>query len=281
MKYNHFRTIVCLIIVSIICGAVSVDFVCNYGYRLDHGYPCAITKGIFDSDNESVTFSGVHQGGKSDADLKLLSFNGNRLLRLQFIPKKAFKQYPNLTDFSLQSCQLGKLKNGDFQGAVNLKYLNLDMNELNELDGSTFTGATNLEWLSVSSNGIKEINKDAFNGLLNLQMLYLSQNKLQQLHQDTFSALLNLNEVLLNGNQFEKLQSGLFDKNLKLKRIWLQNNQIQQIDPQFFAPLKNLIFLNLEENSCINQLFRTQYRELESLNDALKTCDGKVIQPSK
>lgn len=272
-QFNSSLLLLCLTALSLFRPSHSVEFKCEFGYRLDHGYPCQITKGLVENDNEAATFVGTHQAGKDDNDLKLISFSGNRLLRLHYLPRDAFMKFPQLNDFSLQNCQLRSLKIGDFQNAANLKNLNLDSNELAQLNASTFRGAGNLEWLSLSSNFIQNINKDAFVGLPKLQMLILSQNKLQQLQRETFHELVDLREILLNGNQFETMPAGLFDRNLQMKRIWLQKNELKVIEPQLFAPLKNLVFINLEDNECVNEMFRRQYRETELLlTEALKNC---------
>lgn len=270
IKFHFSLSVLCLVLAW---QAHAVEFQCEYGYRLDHGYPCQVTKGRIESDNEPVTFVGNHQGGRDDNDLKLISFSGNRHLRLHFFPQATFYKFPQLNDFSMQNCQLKNLRNGDFKGAGNLINLNLDSNELASLNATTFKGATDLQWLSLSSNFITSINKDAFDSLSKLQMLILSQNKLSELHRETFYDLVDLNEVLLNGNQFEVMPAGLFDRNAKLKRIWMQKNQLKVIEPQLFEPLKNLLFLNLEDNVCVNELFRRMYRENEQLmTDALKNC---------
>lgn len=272
-QFNSSLLLLCLTVLSLFWQTQSIEFKCEFGYRLDHGYPCQITKGLVENDNEAATFVGNHQAGKGDNDLKLISFSGNRNLRLHYLPRDAFSQFPQLNDFSLQNCQLRNLKSGDFQDARNLKNLNLDSNELTQLNASTFRGANNLEWLSLSSNFIHSVNKDAFRGLSKLQMLVLSQNKLQQLQRETFYELVDLREILLNGNEFETMPAGLFDRNLQMKRIWLQKNELKVIEPQLFAPLKSLVFINLEDNACINELFRKQYRETElMLTEALKNC---------
>jgi hypothetical protein len=265
--------LLCLTVLSLFWQAHSVEFECSFGYRFDHGYPCQITKGKLENDNEAVTFVGAHQAGKGDKDLQLISFSGNRHLRLHYFPRGAFNTFPQLNDFSIQNCQLRNLKSGDFNGAGNLKILNLDSNELSALNSTTFRGADKLEWLSLSSNFIRTINKDAFRGLSKLQHLVLSQNKLQQLPMETFAELVDLREILLNGNEFEKLPAGLFDSNLQIKRIWLQNNKLRVIEPEVFAPLENLIYINLQSNDCVNEEFRKRYRETEQLMlDALKNC---------
>lgn len=273
-KFTSRLMLLCLTVLSLFWQTQSVEFECSFGYRFDHGYPCQITKGKLESDNEAVTFVGTHQAGKDDKDLQLISFSGNRLLRLHYFPRDAFNKFPQLNDFSLQNCQLRNLKSGDFKAAGNLKNLNLDSNELSALNSSTFSGAVKLEWLSLSSNFIQTINKDAFRGLSKLQMLVLSQNKLQQLHGETFAGLVDLREILLNGNEFEKLPAGLFDSNLQMKRIWMQNNKLKVIDAQVFTPLKNLIYINLLDNVCVNEEFRKMYRETENLmTDSLKNCN--------
>jgi Leucine-rich repeat (LRR) protein len=259
--------------------AHSVEFQCNYGYRLDHGYPCSILKGLLtlDDDNETqtVTFVGKHLAGKDDNDLKLISFNGNQNLRLHVIPRDAFKQFPQLNDFSLQHCQLRKLQKGDFLRAGNLKNLNLDSNELSRLDATTFQGTEeSLEWLSLSSNFIENIHKEAFHGLSKLKMLILSQNKLHDFSTEMFHPLVDLREILLDGNGIEILPAGLFDRNMQMRSIWLQKNQLRVIEPNSFVPLEHLTFINLQENVCINELFRRQFRETEiQLTEALKNCN--------
>ncbi|KAG5677418.1 hypothetical protein PVAND_007176 [Polypedilum vanderplanki] len=259
----------------------AVEFTCHFGYRLDHGYPCQITKGRIDSDNDlPATFVGKHQSGKNDNDLKLISFSGNSHLRLHYFPRGTFNTFPQLIDFSLQSCQLRSLRSGDFSGAENLKNLNLDLNELKQLNASSFTGAEQLNWLSLSGNDMETIDRNAFRGLTKLQMLILSQNKLQQLPVSVFYELNDLQEILLNKNDFESLTAGLFERNLKMKRIWLNENKLSVIEPKLFEPLTNLIYLNLKGNKCIDQEYRKMYRELESLNDDLGKCATGKIAPA-
>ncbi|XP_070491986.1 carboxypeptidase N subunit 2-like [Chironomus tepperi] len=252
----------------------AVEFTCHYGYRLDHGYPCQITKGLISSENDlPASFVGTHQNGKSDNDLKLISFSGNRHLRLDYFPRGTFETFPQLIDFSLQNCQLSNLRNGDFKGAENLKNLNLDLNKLKQLNATTFTGADKLNWLSMSGNEIEKIDKDAFSGLSKLQMLILSQNKLHQLPQSVFFKLVDLQEILLNSNSFETLSTGLFERNTKMKRIWLQNNRLNVIEPQLFEGLTNLALVNLKDNACIDEEYRQRYRETENLQaDLLAKC---------
>jgi len=102
--------LLCLTVLSEFWQTQSVEFKCEFGYRLDHGYPCQITKGKLENENEAATFVGNHQAGKDDNDLKLISFSGNRLLRLHYFPRDAFRKFPQLNDFSLQHCQLRNLK---------------------------------------------------------------------------------------------------------------------------------------------------------------------------
>lgn len=270
--------LVCLLIAKKSSIVHSVELQCNYGYRLDHGYPCQITKGRLEleheHDNEVVTFVGKHQAGKDDNDLKLISFSGNLNLRLHVMPSDAFKQFPQLNDFSLQHCQLRKLKRGDFSKAGNLKNLNLDSNDLRRLNSTIFEGAENLEWLSLSSNFIENIHKDAFHGLSKLKMLILSQNKLHDFDSKILHPLVDLREILLDGNGMEILPAGLFERNMQMRRIWLQKNQLRVIDANIFALLENLTFINFEENVCINEVFREQYRETENkLTEALQNCN--------
>lgn len=223
---------------------------------------------------ESVTFVGKHQAGKNDNDLKLISFSGNHNLRLHVIPIEVFAQFPHLNDFSLQRAELRTLKSGDFSRAGNLKNLNLDSNELTRLAAATFEGAGELEWLSISANHLDTLHKDAFVGVPKLQMLILSQNKLHEFNMETFHPLGELREVLLDGNEMESLPAGLFDRNTLMKGIWLQKNRLARIDPNVFKVLEHLIFINLEENACVNELFRKQYRETElQLTEALKNCN--------
>lgn len=263
-----------LTFLSSIALTLAVEFTCHYGYRLDHGYPCQITKGnIAGVDDLPATFVGKHQNGKDDNDLKLISFSGNRHLRLEYFPRGTFETFPAIIDFSLQNCHLRNLRNGDFHGAENLKNLNLDLNEMRRLNASSFTGAESLNWLSLSGSMIEEVDKDAFSGLSKLQMLILSQNKLHQLPQSVFFGLTDLQEILLDSNSFETLSAGLFDRNAKMKRIWLQNNKLNVIDPKLFEPLTKLVLVNLKDNACIDEEYRQRYRETENLGaDLLAKC---------
>ncbi|XP_041802490.1 extracellular matrix protein 2 [Chelmon rostratus] len=104
--------------------------------------------------------------------------------------------------------------------------------------------ATNLD---MAENNIRAIAPQAFSGLPNLDTLDLSKNKLddESLGQNLVSNLTYLKRLNLDGNQLTRIPA----LPPSLEELKMNNNKLSTLTPHCLEGLKNLLTLELEENS--------------------------------
>ncbi|XP_072015011.1 uncharacterized protein [Amphiura filiformis] len=104
-----------------------------------------------------------------------------------------------------------------------------------------------LIFLDLSSDGISFIGQGVFLENINLKYLSLAKNNITQLFQRVFDGLSTLQQLILRGNPLKEIYAGAFIslRNLKYLNIEQQETYIVQIDDMdlFRANLKSLDFL--------------------------------------
>ncbi|XP_049799782.1 toll-like receptor 4, partial [Schistocerca nitens] len=145
------------------------------------------------------------------------------------------------------------LGENSFAHMHNLSYLNLSYNNIHFLLKDTFGGLTNLdEELSLKHGHISRIEVGAFHDLNKLRFLTLEDNRLSRtnLTAGVFRGLDSL-EVLLLGNCGITHLAGdpsVFVHLVSLQYLSLERNAIHSISGAVFAPLTNLLGIDLSHN---------------------------------
>jgi Leucine-rich repeat (LRR) protein len=100
-------------------------------------------------------------------------------------------------------------------------------------------------------NKIAIIEENAFANLKNLRTLNVHDNKL-----NVFSSFLNnmaeLRNISIAQNNLSVFRKEILRNNKKIEYIWLDNNAIKHLKADTFDGMVNLIYVNLRNNTCIN-----------------------------
>ncbi|KAG7228273.1 hypothetical protein INR49_009134 [Caranx melampygus] len=101
--------------------------------------------------------------------------------------------------------------------------------------------------LDVAENNIRSLSPHALSGLMNLDELDLSKNELddESFSQNPLSSLTYLRKLNLDGNQLTRIPA----LPSSLEELKINNNKLSALTPQCFKGLKNLLKLELEENT--------------------------------
>lgn len=177
--------------------------------------------------------------------------------KFSIIPNVIFKQFPQLKVFDGSNVNLHNINSLSLNGAENLQIIFLFNNRLTTINDYCFVHSKNLKVLDLSSNKISRIQALAFSSLTHLEELSLSNNYIKSFDGSPFQPLIGLTWILLDRNEFSVVSSELFTQaNQKLLGIHLNNNKIREISPFVFDNLKQLRFLMLSGNNCVNQDFK-------------------------
>jgi Leucine-rich repeat (LRR) protein len=107
-----------------------------------------------------------------------------------------------------------------------------------------------------------------------LKTLNLRNNLLEKIDDDLFAELENLDKLDLSSNNLAILSDLVFRKNLKLEIISLASNYISRIHPKAFQNLRDLKFLDLRGNLCVNEVFEEIW-DPEDIKNKLRDCFSK------
>lgn len=152
--------------------------------------------------------------------------------------------FTQLKQLEVISSKLRFLKRQNFRNLPNLLDLRLDKNEIEMIFSDTFWDLEQLEWLSLSGNRIKVLTEG---------MTIMSQKLLW------FTA---------NDNELVYFDGSFFQNNPDLEAVTLSGNRLAII--QFnTSKLRNLIFLDLRRNVCIDKLARS-VEDVESMETIAK-----------
>lgn len=119
--------------------------------------------------------------------------------------------------------------------------------------------------ISYFPTGLDSLHKD-------FELIYMGGVQLQEINQSDLKPFKKLVTLYLPSNNLEIIDDGLFDFNPKLKYIDLRNNKIRYIYPGVFANVKNLLFLALNGNVCIN---KTAKQSRAAVQDLMKKIDSE------
>jgi uncharacterized protein YcbK (DUF882 family) len=176
--------------------------------------------------------------------------------KLSNIPNEIFMTFKQLEILDASNTHLTHLNSLSLNKAENLLEIHLQNNQLKTINGWVFVHTKKLEILDLSFNQIEKIELFAFNNLESLLRLDLSNNKIENIDDDTFEPLKSLQSLWLDRNRIKVISSQLFSKtNLKLQSISANHNRITDFSPYVFDKLKNLRYLFLNGNECVDKCF--------------------------
>lgn len=104
----------------------------------------------------------------------------------------------------------------------------------------------------------------------NLKAIAIWGGKTKEIHQSDLKPFIKLVHFILHECEIEVLEDGLFHFNPKLQYISFHGNKIIHIHPNVFDHLKNLSWLYLGSNKCINNASENSTKSVNSLIPVVK-----------
>lgn len=167
---------------------------------------------------------------------------------------------------------LTRLPDGIFASLKNVEFLMLGNNRL-QMGDNPFVGLENIKILALGRNNLRQLNPSWFEAIPHLQELFLCMNGITELQDGVFSSLRNLSLLRLNGNRLTTISAEIVGPSVStLKNFQIINNQMISFDPQIFEGAKNLKYLKLDGNICINEAFDDVQNDLDRVAGELRTC---------
>lgn len=181
-------------------------------------------------------FTGSHDVGKSDEDVKEIWFRSGTMYYLPHGLGKIFKNLELL------------IVDDDFES--------VEVNRLNtrQITRANFHNMNNLKFLYIDRNEIETLPFDTLWDLHALVEFSLTKNKLRVLDESSFERNKRLKRVDLSNNRLEFLPRKIFEANLLLKSIDFKGNLLKLIATDF-SPLSNITFIDLSRNICIDKCY--------------------------
>lgn len=239
-------------------------------------YYCSIENvGVAINENANIAFSGKHQPGHSNLDVKGV-YISNAIFPLR-IPS-LLNSLPNLNTITLLSLNsdFHAVKTNFFQNCKGFTDIQIIKNaRLNEIQDDAFSGATDTKILNLATNRIQYVTDFSFRGLGLLEELNLSENNFfSVLPYYVLKPLLSLKTLNLERNILKGLEARDLEFNHQIETLYISSNDIFRINKTFLDPIPKLSYLDLQGNSCVNKKWEIDGVEvtMEMVRKDLKNC---------
>ena len=166
-------------------------------------------------------------------------------LDLQHIEAGSFAFLHNLSVLDLSNCKLHDVKDGMFNGLVNLETLNLDKCLIKFVQKNAFADLHKLKFLILSNNYLKRVDAKIFDKLTGLTELNLSRNEILGVHKNAFSNLAALTFLDLSFNKLKSIKAKTYTSLVNLQTLYLHENTIEHFECEIFDRLSNLKLITL------------------------------------
>lgn len=271
------------ICLALIASVTATTLKCEFTRNTVFGYVCEIRGVDLVSYNDDVNITGDHVKGKTDSDVKMISFGKSTV---NFVPNKIFSIFPSLEILDLNDVKMTKWNRDFVKNAKSLKRIWLSQNDLEEIEDNSFLGATALEILTLHNNKIAKISDKAFNGLFQLKSLELQENALTTLNGGVFKQLKKLKELNLSENQIVKIDENVFSANDKLEFLNMGVNNISELPANVFKSQESLTVVFVQNNlleTLPEDLFAKcpALMELRVDNNQIKELPKKIFENNK
>lgn len=123
-----------------------------------------------DTSDDIVGVSNNHLPGKTNLDVKMISFVPYRTL--DRFPMKLAKHFPNLEVLRIPVTRLTHIDKEHLRGLKNLRIFYLGYNKLTSLDGDLFLYTPNIEYFAFNQNPLSHIGHGLLDNLPHLRILH-------------------------------------------------------------------------------------------------------------
>ncbi|KAL7048091.1 hypothetical protein ACKWTF_003208 [Chironomus riparius] len=173
---------------------------------------------------------------------------------IEFLPVKVYEKFPNLIAYQFKSSAVRSVEYKHFEKLKELESISLIDNQILQITNDAFKDSPKLKYLNLNENLLVDI--CFIDSITSLWMVDFTANQIEHLQSDAFEHLTELRNVSLQINKLTSFDANYFANNKKLEFIWIDNNQFKSINPLNFEDKKNLIYVDLRGNKCINDYYR-------------------------
>jgi Leucine rich repeat len=167
-------SLICL--VSFLALATSLHLDCQFETTnwigMYFSYTCHANISDLASGTTVLSYSGVHEPGKSALDVNAVKFGPevthNSCIDLTFIPQGLTNIFPNMTALIASECRIVELSGSELDEYVNLEFLAINNNRIERLPGRLFQSTPRLWYLNADFNRIEQVGDGIFDHLTNL-----------------------------------------------------------------------------------------------------------------
>jgi Leucine-rich repeat (LRR) protein len=175
------NTILVLGAVIITVGAIKIE--CNFKMdqlwsQFGYLYTCDVRSITLTDDKSLETMTGMHLSGRSDTDVKLISFGYKYYsCDLTYIPSDLHERFPNLIAIGLyEKCNIQSLIGDELKDYVNLEWFEIYKNPIDKIPGSLFENNPKLKAVYFNENKINNIESNLLTGLDHLTSAEFKEN---------------------------------------------------------------------------------------------------------
>jgi Leucine rich repeat len=159
-----------------LCNGIILD--CTYKTEIwitiGNIYFCDVKVIRFNNTNRAVTgVSQNHLSGKSDSDVKGITFNNQPM---NFIPRNLSKYFKNIQGLEIQSASLKAVSKDDLQQFPDLRLIYFYNNLLKTLEDDLFSYNPKLQHINFSTNKITKVGPNLLGSLKCLRQAEFSCN---------------------------------------------------------------------------------------------------------
>lgn len=233
-------------------------------------YLCEVSSIDFNRDDESqrFVFGGRHIEGRTNADVTHVTILNSQV---PFVIPQIFPTFPNLIHLIVNDGGLRRIQSNAIVDARNLQIFTARNNSLlTTVQSNAFAGATNLIQLILNNNAITDVHEKAFVGLQRARVINLTNNFIKRLPDNVFRPARRLQTLFFRNNRIDTIYASMFAHNNIMHQVELQDNQINAVDRRFFTPIRELHWLFMLRNVCVNRSFRFGDNELVAAE--MKPC---------
>ena len=150
----------------------------------------------------------------------------------------------------LKNNKITDLYSTSFRDLPNLVNLQLANNLIEVIDNLAFRNLTHLQTLDLSGNRLTAVNFETFKGTPNLIDLNLASNRIYYIR-SAFKGLKQLTRLKLSGNELPEISEFDFQDLVGVQQLDLSRNHISKVHPQAFAKLRDILSLDMKQNTLV------------------------------
>jgi BTB/POZ domain len=151
---------------------------CKFEYQLWNSiklYTCVVSSATVTSSKQRIkSFNGIHENEKTNDDVEAVLFANTQV---EYFPKGVNVIFPNLTNFSINSCGLKSISRVNLIGLKNIERFYIFSNELTSLPDDLFTEMPKLKVFSFFNNKLECLSSKLLKPILKNDLIWVDFRK--------------------------------------------------------------------------------------------------------